>query len=161
MRDNDYGKKILISACLLGVRCRYDNKIKPSRKCLHLFAKRNVIPVCPEQLGGLSTPRCASAIETGRGEDVLDSKSIVVNERGEDVSRQFIKGAREVLKIAKLTGAKKIIVKSDSPSCGLGVTLKGRIENGKFFIEKVKGNGVAVSLLKRNGIQVISENTLR
>jgi len=105
---------ILVSACLVGVRCRYDGgkreippkirKLVDRRKCL--------IPVCPEQLGGLPTPRPKNCT-TWKGDNPC-----VVNEEGREVTIQFLKGAEETLRIAKLTGAKHAIFKSRSPSCG-------------------------------------------
>lgn len=152
--------KILISACLLGIKCRYDNKKKPFSSALRLCKKGNIIPICPEQLGGLPTPRCASGIETGRGDDVLDGKSKVINEKGDDVTKQFIGGAKEVLRIAKIFKAEKFIAKSKSPSCGLGTTLKRTFKKNNFSNIRVKGDGVAVALLKRNGLEIITEEEL-
>lgn len=105
---------ILVSACLVGVRCRYDGgkreipakirKLRDRGKCL--------IPVCPEQLGGLSTPRPKSCLSWD------GAKPTVIDEEGRDVTSAFLKGAEETLRIARLTGAKRAIFKSGSPSCG-------------------------------------------
>lgn len=105
---------VLVSACLLGVRCRYDGIRReiPSKVQRLLDAGAHVIPVCPEQLGGLPTPRSKNHL-TWEGDDAN-----VINEEGRDVTSEFIKGARETLKIARLTGAKHAIFKSSSPSCG-------------------------------------------
>ncbi len=145
----------LCSACMLGIECRYDGKAKPVPKVLKLAKKEVLIPICPEQLGGLPTPRVVQELQGCSGEDVLDGRGKVLNKNGEDVTEQFIKGAYEVLKIAKLFGIKEAILKQRSPSCGCG-----EIYDGSFSGRVVKGNGVTTSLLKRNGIKVISEEEL-
>jgi len=104
---------IFISACLLGIRCRYDNKIltlkaNDQKLIRNLIKKQNIIPICPEQLGGLSTPRLRAKITNGK----------VRTENGIDVTNNFHKGAREVVKIVKLFGVKSAYLKSRSPSCG-------------------------------------------
>jgi uncharacterized protein YbbK (DUF523 family) len=157
---NKKEEKFLISACLLGIGCRYDGKRKPHKLALRLYKKGLAIPVCPEQLGGLSTPRLASGITDGKGRHVLEGKSRVVNEKGEDVTKQFLKGAKEALKIARLSRVDKFIAKSKSPSCGLGSTYRGNFKEGKFSNIQTKGDGVTVALFKKSGIGVITENDL-
>jgi len=92
----------LISACLLGVKCQWNNKGSKNYKAIELLKTEILIPVCPEQMGGLETPRVRQEIQGGMGKDVLDKKSKIINENGEDVTEQFIKGAEETLKIANL-----------------------------------------------------------
>lgn len=143
----------LCSACLLGLECRYDGKSnleKASEQLLQEFRNGNVIPVCPEQLGGLSTPRTPSEIQ-GRmsGEDVLDGRCKVLGKNGEDVTPQFIKGAYEVLKIAQSLGITEYMGVQKSPSCGCGKTY-----DGTFTKTLIDGNGVTTALLKRNGISI-------
>lgn len=147
-------KKILCSACLLGVKCRYDGQGKPNEKVIGLLSKEILIPVCPEQLGGLSTPRTPAEI-TGQGGLVLDGKTKVMTKTGGDVTENFVRGAEEALRIAKVFGARKAILKQKSPSCGCG-----KIYDGTFSDKLVAGDGVAAALLKRNGIKVISEENL-
>ncbi len=142
----------IVSACLLGIKCRWDGKVKPCPKILELSKKENLIPVCPEQLGGLPTPRIAQEVQGCSGEDVLDGKGRVLNKKGEDVSLNFITGAEEVLKIARLFNIKEFIAKAKSPSCGCGM-----IYDGSFFGKLAKGNGVTTALLKRNGIKIKTE----
>ena len=89
------------------------------------------------------------------GEDVLDGKCKVVNKNGEDVTKQFIRGAKETLRIVKFAGAKEFIAKSESPSCGCGLAY-----DGTFSGKLIKGNGVATAFLKRNGIKVVNEKDL-
>jgi len=145
----------LISACLCGINCAWNGKSKISPKILELVKSGEFIPVCPEQLGGLSTPRIPQEIQGGSGEDVLAGKCKVINKEGKDVTAQFVRGAEETLKIAKLTGAKKFIAKSKSPSCGCG-----KIYDGTFSGRIIKGDGETTKLLKKNGIKVISEEDL-
>ena len=142
----------IVSACLLGIKCRWDGKVKPCPKILELAKKEKLIPVCPEQLGGLSTPRIAQEVQSCSGEDVLDGKGKVLNRKGEDVTLNFITGAEEVLKIARLFNIKEFIGKSKSPSCGCGI-----IYDGSFSGNLTKGNGVTTALLKRNGIKIKTE----
>ncbi|MQY59547.1 MAG: DUF523 domain-containing protein [Clostridia bacterium] len=146
----------LVSACLLGIRCAWDGKARyKNKRVIELLRKETLIPVCPEQLGGLATPREFQEIEKGSGDDVLDGKSRVKNKIGQDVTRQFIRGAKEALKIAKQYNIKEFIAKSRSPSCGCGF-----IYDGSFSKRLIKGDGVTVALFKRNGIKVISENDI-
>ena len=108
---------IIISACLLGIKSRYDGKIlKRLPKAAFRLRRIQALPVCPEQLGGLPTPRYKVKI---------NDKGRAIDEKGKDVTKNFILGANEVLKIAKLFGVKKAILKSNSPSCGEnGITAK-------------------------------------
>lgn len=135
----------ICSACLLGIKCRYDGKEKRNRKVINLSRKEILIPVCPEQLGGLSTPR----------EPAEHKGKKVVTKSGKDVSENFEKGANQVLEIVKLYGIQAAILKQRSPSCGCG-----QIYDGTFSGKIIKGDGVTVALLKKNGIQVISEEDL-
>lgn len=108
--------------------------------------------ICPEQLGGLSTPRKPCEIVGGSAGDVLDGKAKVLNENREDVTSNFIRGANEVLGIANKINAKKAILKSRSPSCGCG-----EVYNGNFEKKLIKGNGITTELLIRNNIIVLTE----
>ncbi len=140
-------EKILISACLLGLDCKYDggNNRLPKEKLRMLTEKYELIPVCPERYGGLTTPRTPSE---RRGAEVV-SKS------GADVTEQFRKGAQAALCLARLFGAKRAILKANSPSCG-----SGTVYDGTFTGTLVPGDGVTAELLKENGIIVINENAL-
>lgn len=145
----------LISACLLGLKCRWDNKDSRNDKAIQLLKNEILIPVCPEQLGGLKTPRARQEIQGGTGEDVLAKKSKVININGEDVTAQFIKGAEETLKIANLFQVNVFIGKSLSPSCGCG-----KIYDGTFSGKLIDSDGVTAALLRRNRIKIISEEEL-
>lgn len=111
---------VLVSACLAGLQTRYDNRVVVSPACLKRLERTTWIPVCPEQLGGLATPRCAADIIDGTGSDVLDGRARVVCRDGCDVTEAFIKGARQVLDIAHRQDITAVILKSRSPSCGVG-----------------------------------------
>jgi uncharacterized protein YbbK (DUF523 family) len=146
----------LISACLLGIKCAWDGQdIYKSDKAIELSNSEMLMPVCPEQLGGLRTPRAPQEIQGGGGEDVLDGKCKVLNINGEDVTQEFINGAEETLKIIKLFHIEEFIGKSRSPSCGCG-----QIYDGTFSRQLIDGDGVTTALLKRNGVRVITEEDL-
>lgn len=137
-------ESILVSACLLGVSCRYDAKSKPNENVIGLMKKYNLIPVCPEILGGMATPRLPSE----RKSDKVFSKC------GDDVTKQFIHGAEEALRLANMYGCKKAVLKEKSPSCGFG-----KIYDGTFSGKLINGNGVAADLLSAAGIAVFGENS--
>ena len=147
---------IIVSACLLGVKCVYDGSSNENSIIVELSNRSLFIPICPEQLGGLPTPRIPQCIESGSGEDVLKGKTKVINRNSEDVSVNFIKGAQEALLIAKINKVKLAILKENSPSCGVNF-----INNKNDDKEtKTGGSGVTTALLKQNGLKVLSENDL-
>lgn len=142
----------LISACLCGVNCKYNGKNNLNNRCLELLREEKAILVCPEQLGGLSTPREPAEL-IGNTREVLegiDGKIISIS--GKDVTEEFLKGAKETLKIAKAIGAKKAILKEGSPSCGCNF-----IYDGSFSGNKIRGKGLTAYMLEWEGIKVISE----
>ena len=126
-----------------------------SGKAIELLNSEKLMPVCPEQLGGLQTPRAPQEIQGGTGEDVLVGRCKVLNINGEDVTQKFITGAEETLKIARLFHIEEFIGKSRSPSCGCG-----QIYDGTFSRRLIDGDGVTTALLKRNRIRVITEEDL-
>ena len=134
---------ILVSACLLGIGCRYDCKIKANEKVIALSQKETLIPVCPEQLGGRPTPRRPVEI----------SKGCVLEKDGTEHTEEFIKGAEETLKIANLNNIKKAILKSNSPSCGFG-----KVYDGTFSKTLTYGNGITAELLNKNDIEIKNEH---
>jgi len=144
--------RFIISACLCGINCRYDGQVQQNSSIVELLRKNFCIPVCPEQLGGLSTPRNPSCISNGDGFDVLKGKVKIITYEGKDVTKNFLLGAQEVLKIAQLTGCTQAVLKEKSPSCGVKYIYQGE----KF----VKGCGVTTALLLENGLAVISEEEL-
>ena len=136
--------KILISACLLGVRCRYDGRAKPLPDELftRLADKHTLIPVCPEQLGGLPTPRA----DTQRvGDEVLGKD-------GENFTKEYAAGAQETLRLAKLLGADAAVLADRSPSCGSRL-----IHDGTFSGVVIPGAGITAQLLREAGFKVYSE----
>ncbi|MEA3476139.1 MAG: DUF523 domain-containing protein [Candidatus Cloacimonadota bacterium] len=146
-------KNLLISACLVGINCRYDGENQKNLNIMRLAKDYNLIPVCPEQLGGLPTPRSPSWFIKGNGVDTNKGLNNMQNEDGKDVSKNFRNGAKETLKICKLLDIKNAVLKEDSPSCGLKkIYLKEKLTDGK---------GVTASLLIKNGIKVITEDEIR
>lgn len=143
---------ILVSACLCGVNCKYNGKNNLNSKVLELFKQGKAVLICPEQLGGQSTPRSAHEIKDGTGLDVLEGKARVVGVEGEDSTAKFLRGAEETLHIAKECSANIAILKANSPSCGYGT-----IYDGSFNGIKRAGNGVTAELLSKNGIKVCTE----
>jgi len=142
---------VLVSACLLGVNCRYNGGNVYDSTLLNRIREYGLtpIPVCPEQLGGLPTPRECCEIVGGDGFDVLKGKAKVISRSGKDLTEYFVRGAYETLKIAKLLNVKKAIMKNFSPSCGCG-----EIYDGTFSGKKKKGWGVTSALLLLNGVEV-------
>ena len=134
---------ILVSACLLGCPCRYDGAVKADPRVLSLMERHTLIPVCPEQLGGLPTPRLPSERREGG----------VFDRGGMDVTAQYRQGAEEVLRLARLYGCTHAVLKERSPSCG-----SGQIYDGSFSHVLVPGSGVAAELLAQNGITVLGES---
>jgi len=146
---------ILVSACLLGVNCKYDGKNNLNKDITNLQKQYGIVPVCPEQLGGLMTPRLPAEIANGNGIDVLEKRAKVIRNDGIDVTEEFVKGAYETLYIAQCMGINRAIFKAKSPSCG-----SEKIYDGTFTKTLRDGDGVTVALLKKNGIKVLDENSL-
>jgi uncharacterized protein YbbK (DUF523 family) len=138
---------VLISSCLLGIGCRYDGGHSRVEQIIGKAQEMHLIAICPEQLGGLPTPRAPSSIVKGDGKGVLAGHARVINSLGEDVTGAFLKGARETLKLAKIAGADKAILKNNSPSCGLNTPY---CETDTGY-----GLGVTAALLLSAGIEVI------
>ena len=142
----------LISACLCGVNCKYNGLNNYNEICDKLFTSGKAILVCPEQLGGLPTPRIPSEI-IGKSSNILNNNNgSVIDKNGNNVTPQFIKGAKETLQIAKKLNIKKAILKDGSPSCGVNY-----IYDGNFNGTKIKGMGLTAQLLKESSIDIISE----
>lgn len=144
---------ILVSACLCGINTRYDGKSNLKEDVFEMVRDGIAIPVCPEQLGGLETPRFPSELKDGSGRDVLQGNASVVDVYGRDVTQKFFRGAVETLEICKKLNIKKAVLKSKSPSCGLG-----KIYDGSFKRKLIDGNGVTCELLLQNNIEVFCEN---
>jgi uncharacterized protein YbbK (DUF523 family) len=142
--------KVLVSACLLGRACRFDGKDKLVKELLDaLRAERTeAVPFCPEEAGGLGTPRPAARIVGGDGEAVLDGQARVVDDRGADVTAAFLDGARQALDQARLHGCAVAYLKERSPSCGCA-----QVHTDKGV---ARGCGVTTALLRRGGVAAIS-----
>ena len=139
--------KLLMSACLLGVNCRYNGERKalPDDVLQRLLERHTVVPVCPEQLGGLTTPREPSERQGER----------VVMRSGRDVTAEYTRGAQEALRLARRFGCTAAVLKERSPSCGMG-----KIYDGSFQGRIVDGNGVTAQLLAAHGISVYGESRI-
>lgn len=140
----------IVSSCLAGFPCRYNGTPFTVEVVQNLVQSGDAIPVCPEQLGGLPTPRsqCEIIEENGRKK--------VVSIDGSDCTDQFIKGAEATLEIAVKHGIKKAILKSRSPSCGFG-----EIYDGTFTGHKTEGNGITADLLLKQCLTVFTELTFK
>ena len=136
-------KKILVSACLLGEKCRYDGKSKPCDSVIKLSEKFDLVPICPEVFGGLPTPRIPAEIVDGA----------VLRKDGVDVTNNYKIGAQKALDIAIQNNIKIAVLKEKSPSCG-----KDIIHNGKFDGELSPGNGITVNLFLKHGINIYKES---
>ena len=135
----------IVSACLAGINCRWDGEARPCQKVVDLVKQGKAIPVCPEQLGGLTTPRTPAEQKANK----------VFTKTGEDVTTQFERGAEEALKIALLANCDEAIIKSKSPSCGCG-----KVYDGTFSGNLIDDDGVFAKILKKNNIKVYSENDI-
>ncbi len=141
---------IIVSACLAGVNCRYNGGNNKDDRVLEIVKEGRAMLVCPEQLGGLKTPRePAEIVDNGK-----DDKK-VMTKLNQDVTKEFIKGAEETLNITKMLNCTIAILKSRSPSCGFG-----EIYDGSFSGKKKKGNGLTAEILSSNGIKVYTEENL-
>ncbi|MBR6052923.1 MAG: DUF523 domain-containing protein [Clostridia bacterium] len=138
-------KAILVSRCLLGDPCRYDGTSRPYPGIESLKERYEIVPICPECDGGLPTPRPAGERRGDR----------IVTKDGADLTAFYRKGAELALKKARETGAKIALLKSRSPSCGVG-----RIHDGTFTGGMTEGDGITAELLKENGIAVYTEHEL-
>ena len=145
-------KKVLISACLLGKNCRYNG----GHSKLNELNKLDVewIPVCPEEFGGLGTPRPSAEMQGG-AEDILNGKGKVLTNKGKNVTQEFIRGADKSLQSGLEVGVKTAILKSKSPSCGIG-----KIYDGSFTKILKTGDGIFAHLCNENYIECISSDNI-
>lgn len=143
---------IIVSSCLAGIECRYNGTHSLVKKIQQLVNEKKAMMVCPELLGGLSTPREPAEIIGGTGKDVLDGKASIIDESGKDVTEQYKAGAYKTLDFVKKVKATYIVLKEYSPSCGSQM-----IYNGSFTHTKINGEGVTAALLRKEGFKVISE----
>ena len=144
-KETDKKENVLVSACLLGLCCRYDGKEKKYDGMEEMKELCHLVPVCPEQLGGLKTPREPAEIHDGR----------VFTCSGDDVTAGYDKGAEEALKAAKFFECRYALLKERSPSCGCG-----QVYDGAFAGRLTPGNGITAELLLKNGIEVMGESSI-
>lgn len=137
--------RILVSACLMGVGCRYDGKSNQLPQLEQLMKQHTCIPVCPEIFGGLPTPRVPAERQGSK----------IMTQDGQDVTQQFVRGTAEVLRLADLYHCKAALLKERSPSCGCG-----QIYDGTFTKTLTEGDGLAAEMLKRKGIAVYGESQI-
>jgi len=137
----------MISACLLGIPCRYDGRHSICPDLVHFVASCRFTPFCPEQMGGLSTPRPPANIIGGDGRDILSGSARLVNSEGKDVTYAFKKGAQKALRLTRLADSSIAIMKERSPSCGLKTP----------YCDKPSGMGIGVTaaLFESEGIKII------
>lgn len=147
-----FREPILVSACLLGIGCRYDGSNSHRKDLIEILTGKIPVPFCPELFGGLGVPRETFEITYGDGEDVLNNKSVIIAPSGRDATQNFISGSLAGLKICIIAGIRKAILKEKSPSCGVRTILNGR--------KPKKGSGVFASLLRRNNIEIISSEEI-
>ena len=147
-------RPILVSACLLGLATRYDGGSRPHQGVLDLLREQGLlpIPVCPEQLAGLPTPRPPVRFSDGDGGAVLDGEGLMVTADGVRMNEVFINGAQALLEVARLTGCSEALLKERSPSCGVHTVYRGK--------DLLEGQGVACALLRRHGLIIRSEEDL-
>lgn len=148
--------KIMVSACLLGLKTRYDGKSKPNEYLIERFREWNVIFYCPEQWGWLSTPREPAETENGRtAQDVLAGNAKILTQTWKDVTEYFVRGAKEMLRMCQEAHVECVILKSKSPSCWVG-----KVYDGTFSGNLITGNGIVAEILIQHGILVYSEDEL-
>ena len=146
---------MIVSACLVGVNCKYNGGNNDNDKVKEFLKDKQYIIICPEQLGGLTTPRKPSEINQAGGKEVLIGNSKVISCENKDGTENFVKGAKESLNIAKIFNCKQALLKEGSPSCGCNL-----IYDGTFTGKKISGMGVTAALFNENNIEVFSEKEL-
>ncbi len=148
--------KVIVSACLIGKKCRFDGCSCADSNLINDLEKIEIIPVCPEEIGGLETPRPRARI-VGKngladGSDVLSGEARVLTYEGKDVTKEYLRGGEKSLAIAQSTGVNLAILKSNSPSCGCGNIFT------EDFKQLKEGNGTTTAIFKKAGINVVNEN---
>ncbi len=143
---------IMVSSCLMGENCRYDGGAKPCEQIIKMLEGEEYVMFCPEVMGGMDTPRQPCEIVGGDGDDVIDGKARVISKTGQDCTMYYLLGAQMTLEIAMRLQPEKIILKSKSPSCGVGVIHDGGFEGGLR-----EGCGVTAALLRRSGFSIETE----
>ena len=149
--------KIVISPCLAGIRTRWDESCDEIEEMINLVKSGQAVFMCPEQLGGMTTPREPSEIEPGKtAAEVINGDAKILSITGKDVTEQFVVGAHRILKFCQEMGVEIAILKSDSPSCG-----SERTYDGTFTGTIIPGKGITAELFEQNGIKVYNEKNFR
>jgi uncharacterized protein YbbK (DUF523 family) len=143
---------LVVSACLLGVACNHEGRGSWRSVVAELGERYRLVPVCPEVLGGLTTPRPAAEISGGDGTDVLSGQARVLNVNGGDVTAAYRRGAEAAVQVARAAGATRAVLKARSPSCG-----SSQIYDGAFSRQLVDGQGVTAAALRAAGVEVCSD----
>lgn len=143
-------KKILVSACLCGRKCRYDGK-SANNKIIDTLDKNRIIEICPEILGGLTIPREPCEIVGGTAKDVLKGKAKILSKTGTDYTKEYKTGVEKILKIVDENEIERAVLKQNSPSCGYG-----KIYDGSFTGKKIRGNGILAEMLGEKKIKILS-----
>lgn len=146
MLRHPMSERVLVSACLVGTYCRYDARTNLEGELLRQLAAEGctIVPFCPEEAGGLGTPRPAASLSGGGAEEVLDGKARVLDIHGRDVTQEFLRGAQAALEACRAQGIARAYMKERSPSCGVRATHIDEVQ--------VPGPGLATALLQRHGV---------
>ncbi len=149
--------KILVSACLMGFKVRYNGSDKPAllNALEQLRVQNRLVIHCPELAAGLPVPRLPAEISGGKGEDVLSGTAVILESDGNDVTEIYLLAAWLALKAARDAGCRFALLTDGSPTCG-----SQHIYNGKFSGQQTPGSGVAAALLRRHGIEVFSDHQI-
>ena len=145
----------IVSACLCGVNCKYSGGNNKNEKCMKLLREGRAILVCPEQMGGMNTPRNPVEIVGTAKEIIEEKKGKLVDCEGNNNTESFIKGAYEVLNIVRETGINRAILKEGSPSCGCNL-----VYDGTFSGKRVAGKGITAYILEKEGVNVFSDEDI-
>jgi uncharacterized protein YbbK (DUF523 family) len=155
VNGNDERPTILVSACLLGTCCNHNGRGSPRSNVQRLAQQARLVPICPEVVGGLTTPRPAAELSGGDGADVLAGTARVTGADGADVTGAYLRGAAAAVELAGATGAFRAVLKARSPSCGAA-----EVYDGTFTRSLRAGSGVTAAALRAAGIEVVSDEDL-
>jgi len=146
---------IIVSACLSGVKCRYDGQSRDNECVKKLVGQRKAIPLCPEVLGGRPVPREPVEITGGTAEDVFSGKAVIRDKNGADVTTDVMKGVAEVLAAVRRLNIDTVVLKTKSPTCGCG-----QVYDGTFSGKLIDGDGILTAALIKEGIKVYTEESI-
>jgi len=153
--EPDHRPAILVSACLLGTCCNHEGRASSRPRVARLAEQARLVPICPEVVGGLTTPRAAAEIVGGDGADVLGGSARVRSSAGDDVTDAYVRGAAAAVALARAIGANRAVLKARSPSCGAV-----EVYDGTFTRTLRPGSGVTAAALRASGIDVVTDEEL-